>query len=391
MMATQHPQQETSRKTDATKPITDEDIQILVRHPDAERRAVVAQKICRRVRDHPLSKGERRIANEVLSFIADDAASLVRRALAITLKNSPELPRDVALKLAADIDSIAVPVLNFSPVFDDADLVEILKSRAAAKIMAVAKRPSVSGSVVENIVRYGDSKAVAEVAANDGAEISSEIASHMLDAYRDNDLIAQAFIRRRDLPIGIVEKLVAQISAEAALALTRRHAVPVELAIELANRARERATIDIIDQSTKTKDVALLVQRLSEEGRLTTSLIIRAAGCGEMRFVEHALAVKAGISHAKAALMVHDGGPFSLQALCKHAAISENSTRILRAACAIFRDLELSGTTYDRAYFREMMILRILTLPMSLDESDQLYFLEKLDGIEDDTPLSVMA
>jgi len=330
-------------------------------------------------------------ANEILGFIAEDAASLVRRALAITLKNSPELPRDIALKLAADIDSIAVPVLNFSPVFDDNDLVEILKSRAAAKVMAVARRPKVSGSVVENIVRYGDSRAVATLAANDGADISAELAAHMLDSYRDDDLIAQAFIRRRDLPFGIAEKLVAQLSAEAAIELTRRHAVPVELAIELASRARERATIAIIDQSTKTRDVALLIARLAQEGRLTESLIIRAAGCGEMRFVEHALAVKAGISHAKSALMVHDNGPFSLSALCKHAAISDNSAHILRAACVIYRDLELSGTTYDRAYFREMMVMRILTLPFTLGEADQLYFLEKLDGIEDSAPMSEMA
>ena len=378
-------------KIDATKPITDEDIRVLVRHPDVERRAVVAQKICRRVRDHPLSDEERKIANEVLEFIAEDAASLVRRALAITLKNSPSLPRDIALKLAADIDSIAVPVLNFSPVFSDADLVEVLKSRAAAKIIAVAKRPSVSGSVVENIVRYGDSKAVAEVAANDGAEISPEVATYMLEAYRDDDLISQAFIRRRDLPIGIVEKLVAQVSEEAALELTKRHAMPVELAIDLASRARERATIDIIDQSTKTKDIALLARRLNDEARLTPSLIIRAAGCGEMRFVEHALAVRANISHAKAALMVHDGGPFSLLALCKHAALEEASARVLRAACEIYRDLELSGKTYDRTSFRESMILRILTLPLSLDETDQLYFLEKLDGLEVDTPVSERA
>ena len=383
--------QKTSLAPDATKPITDEDISILVRHPDAERRAVIAQKICRRVRDHPLSPGERRIANEILGFIAEDAASLVRRALAVTLKNSPELPRDIALKLAADIDSIAVPILNFSPVFDDDDLIEILKSRAAAKIIAVAKRPRVNGSVVENIVRYGDSRAVAELAANDGAEISPELAAHMLEAYRNDDLITQAFIRRRDLPLGVVEKLVAQISAEAAVELTRRHAVPVELAIELASRARERATIDIIDQSTRTKDIALLVKRLQEEARLSESLIIRAAGCGEMRFVEQALAVKAGISHAKAALMVHDSGPFSLQALCKHGGISDHSARVMRAACAIYRDLELSGTTYNRAYFREMMVMRILTLPLSLSEADQLYFLEKLDGIDDGAPLSEMA
>jgi len=38
-----------------------------------------------------------------------------------------------------------------------------------------------------------------------------------------------------------------------------------------------------------------------------------------------------------------------------------------------------------------MMVLRILTLPLSLTDADQLYFLEKLDGIDDSSPLTEMA
>jgi uncharacterized protein (DUF2336 family) len=367
-------------KNHATKAVTNEDIRILVHSPDPEHRALAAQRVCRRVRDVALSERERIIAKDVLKIISEDAASLVRRALAVTLKNSPELPRELAVKLAEDIDSIAVPVLNFSPVLTDEDLVEVLKSRAAAKILAVARRPSVSGSVVENIVRYGDGKAVAELAANDGAEITADVAGRVLEAYRDDDLIAQAFIRRRDLPVSIIEKLITQVSQEAAIVLTRRHGLPVDLAVELASRTRERATIDIVDQSIKSREVGLLVSRLYEDGRLTDSLIMRAAGCGAMRFTEHALAIKAGISHAKAALMLHDTGPFSVAALCSHAGLSEANTRVMRAASVIYRDLELSGIVYDRNYFRELMIMRLLTLPLKLSDADQLYFLEKLDG-----------
>jgi len=100
-------------KDHATKSVTNEDIRILVHSPDTERRALAAQRVCRRIRDVALSERERIIAQDVLKIIAEDAASLVRRALAVTLKNSPELPRELAVKLAADIDSIAVPVLNF--------------------------------------------------------------------------------------------------------------------------------------------------------------------------------------------------------------------------------------------------------------------------------------
>lgn len=378
---TPHSAKSASATAVTAKAVTDEDVRVLVHSPNPEERALAAQRVCRRVRDVALTDTERQLAQDILALIANDAASLVRRSLAITLRNSTELPREIAVKLAADVESIAVPILNFSPVLTDDDLVEVLKSRASAKIMAVARRPSVSGSVVENIVRYGDGRAVAEVAANDGAQISSEMAQHVLEAYRDDDLVARAFIRRSDLPITIVEKLISQVSAEVAIALTRRHAVPVELAVKLASRTRERATIDIIDQSSRTRDVALLVRRLFEDGRLTDSLILRAAGCGEMTFVAHALARKAGIGHAKAALMLHDSGPFSAAALCGHAGLNDEMTRVMRAACVIYRDLELSGVLYDRAYFREIMILRLLTLPLDLSEADQLYFLEKLDGL----------
>ena len=84
---------------------SDEEIRQLVRGPTDEDRAVVAHRLCRRI-DAQLSDEERAAAAEVLRLMAADAAELVRRALAVTLRRSPHLPRDVALKLAADLDSI---------------------------------------------------------------------------------------------------------------------------------------------------------------------------------------------------------------------------------------------------------------------------------------------
>jgi len=312
----------------------------------------------------------------------------VRRALAVTLKNSPKLPRNIAVKLAKDIDTIAVPLLTHSPVFSDQDLIEILKSKAAAKVLAVAKRVSVSDHVVRAIIRFGDSRAVAEVAANDGALISEETASEMLDIYKNNDLIdqniiAKGMISRRDLPPRIVEKMISLVSEDVAIQLVKQHAVPVDLAIDLAGRTRERAVLDFVDQSWVSKDLSALITAIDGQGRLTASLIIRAAGCGQMRFVEQALAQLSGVSLRKSILMIHDGGPFGLKALCVRAGLNDNSTQIIRAACVIFRDLELSGMIYDRRHFQELMVERVLTLPFDLPEEEQLWFLEMLNGFSD--------
>ena len=370
-------------KNAAHKHFDTEDIRLAVRHPDETIRAMATQRLCREMRDNALSEVERDFSKKLLEYIAKDSAELVRRALAVTLKNSPKLPRDIAIKLAKDIDTIAVPVLTHSPVFTDQDLVEILKSKAAAKAIAVAKRISVSDHVAKAIIRFGDSYAVAEVAANDGALISEETASEMLDIYKNDDLIAQSMIERRDLPPRIVEKMISLVSEEVAAQLVKQHSVPIPIAIDLASRTRERALLDFVDQSWVAKDLAGLVKAIDEQGRLTTSLIIRAAGSGQIRFLEQALAHLSGVGMRKTVLMIHDGGPFGLQALCSRVGLDDHSIQIIRAACTIFRDLELSGLTYNRRSFKELMIERVLTLPFDLPEADQLWFLEVLDGFSD--------
>lgn len=367
----------------ALKNLKTEDVRNVVRHPDETVRAIAAQRVCRDIRSKILSDEERKFARKLLKYIAEDSAEMVRRALAVTLKNSPKLPRDVAVKLSEDIESVAVPVLTHSPVFTDEDLVEVLKSKAAAKIIAVAKRVSVSDHVARAIIRFGDSRAVAEVAANDGALISEQTASEMLDIYKNDDLIAESMISRRDLPPKIVEKMITLVSEDMAVRITKHHAVSPEVAIDLATRTRERATLDFIDQSWVSKDLKGLVSCIHAKGRLSASLLIRAVCSGQMRFAEHGLAILSGVSVRKAVLMIHDGGPFGLKALCLRAGLNENMAQVIRAAVMIYRDLELSGLDYDRTCFQELMIERVLTLPFELPETDQLWFLEKLDGFSE--------
>ena len=369
----------------ALKTLDVDDVKNVVRHPDASARAIAVQRVCRDIRTKTMSDAERAFAHKLLKHISEDSAEMVRRALAVTLKNSPKLPRDIATKLARDIESIAVPVLTHSPVFTDADLVEVLKSKAAAKAIAVAKRISVSDHVARAIIRFGDSHAVAQVAANDGALISEETASQMLDIYKNDDLIAESMIARRDLPPKIVEKMISLVSDEMVKKLTKLHGVSAEIAMDLASRTRERATLDFIDQAWVTQDLRGLVSRIHAERRLTTSLLLRAICSGQMRFAEHSLSILSGVSVQKAVLMIHDGGPFGLKALCVRAGLNAQTTQIIHAAVMIYRDLEQSGLDYDRSLFQDLMIERVLTLPFDLPEQDQLWFLEKLDGFNDVT------
>ncbi len=362
--------------------IRSEDIERLVSHPKRDVRAAVAQKICREIKDKALSVREQEITRRILQLIIKDAASMVRRALAITLKNSPNLPPDIARQLIRDVDSIATPVLTHSPVLTDEDLLEILRSKAAAKMMAISKRNVLNTDMVSAIIRYGDSRVVASVAANDGAQIDAQMGAHMLDKFHDNDLVKEGFIARRDLPPLLVEKLITMVSAQTARRLHEKHEVPLEIAIDIARNTCERASVDFVAQSWLSRDMAAFVSRLAREDRLTSSLIIRAACCGQMRFVEYALAERADISLGKAALMVHDSGPFGLKALCKRAELTEMQFVILRASVVIYRDFEMKGHMRSKAEYQNLMLERILTLPLTFEDADREYLFERLDKRE---------
>ncbi|HVY03190.1 MAG TPA: DUF2336 domain-containing protein, partial [Caulobacterales bacterium] len=120
--------------------LTEADIRTLIKGPTEDDRALAAQKICRCIDGLRLSGEERAHAETILKMMAEDAAASVRRALAVTLKNSPRLPRALARKLADDIDSIALPILQHSPALSDEDLIEIVRSAPPTKQVAVAKR-----------------------------------------------------------------------------------------------------------------------------------------------------------------------------------------------------------------------------------------------------------
>ena len=360
------------------KDLSEDDIRTAVRHPEVAVRAAATQRLCLHIR-RGLQADERDFALKILHHIMTDTASMVRRALAVTLRNSPELPRSIARKLIADIDNIAVPVLAESPVLTDDDLLMVLGSKAAAKVRAIAKRPNVTGQIVDEVVRLGDNIAIANIAANDGADLSEATASKILNLYHSNDLIKNAFINRHDLPPVIIEKLLTLVSEETAWQINKRHSLPVDIAIDLATRARERASMELFDQVWISRDLMGLVRRIHEQGRLTTSLIVRAAGCGLMAFVEHALAVRANVPFGKARLMLHDSGPFGIKAIGNRAGLNQFQVRALHAACIIHRDLEDASYIQTREQFQVRMIERLMSLSLPWDSTEEAWFMERLD------------
>ena len=324
-----------------------------------EDRALATQAIGRTVRDLELTDDERRFAAQLFDHLSRDVCEEVRRALAVTLRASPNLPRAIATRLIADVDSIAVPVLSDSPVVTDDDLIEVLRSRASAKIRAIASRGEVSERLSGAVISFGDGPSVAALAANDGALISEVDAGRLVKLALNDDLIREAALSRQDMPQALAASLIDRQVDAAEQRLAPE--TPLASSITLATRSRARAS-----WSSETWGASALqayVDALIDRDGLDEAVMARAAGQGDWRFLQLALAKLSGVSASKAGLMAFDPKPFGLLALCKRAGLSDAARALIVVSANAFRDFERRNAPVERRRFQQMMVERIATHP----------------------------
>ena len=371
--------------------LTDEDIRTLVKGATSDERALAARKLCISMDGATLSDEDRALAGDILRVMAADAAELVRKAIAETLQASPVVPRDVALKLARDVEAVSLPMLAFSPAFSDADLAEIVRLGGPVRQVAIAKRPALSEVVTDTLAEHGGERALTIACANPGAAFSEHGLSRVVDRFETSERVLAAMAYRNALPLAITERLVMLVTDQVRDHLMAHHAVTPEVALEIATGAGERATVDIVDQAGRTADVKGLVSHLQSEKRLTASLLLRALAHGHMTFFEWGVAELAGVPHHRTWLMIHDAGPLGLRAIYERAGLPARLFPAFRAAVDTFHSMEFDGGARDHERFQERMLQRFLTQPASAAREDVDYLLERMGRAPELEPLALSA
>src|ERR1700760_3890155 len=91
-----------------------QDVARLVSEPSAATRTEIAGKVAAELAGAGLTETEIAVAKDTVRMLARDIEATVRASVAEGLRHSRNLPHDVALKLAEDIDQIAMPLLTDS-------------------------------------------------------------------------------------------------------------------------------------------------------------------------------------------------------------------------------------------------------------------------------------
>lgn len=358
--------------------LTDEDIRTLMRGTTPDERAAAARKLCITMDRTPLGDEERALAADILRVVAADAAEMVRKSIADELRASALVPRDVALRLARDVESISLPLLSFSPAFTDDDLAEIVRLGGPVRQVAIARRPALAAVVTDSLAEHGGQRAVAAACANPGARFSEHGLQRVVDRFDNSEPVLTAMAYRRALPLAVTERLVALVGGQVREHLLRDGALSPQAALELAVGGAERATVDLVEEAGRTADVRGFVAHLRAGKRLTPSLLLRALAHGHMTFFEWAVAELAQVPHHRTWLMIHDAGPLGLRAIYERAGLPARLFPAFRAAVDTFHALEFDGGPRDRERFQEAMLQRFLTQPQPASRDDVDYLLSRM-------------
>ncbi len=363
--------------------LSKEDVSRLMIQPSTKARVEVAAKLGHTLEDAGLSETELVLAQDIIRHMAADIAVDVRASLARSVKNAKKLPHDVALRLAKDVEEVSLPVLEFSTLFTDEDLISIVKSHSPEKQEAIARRETVSEEVSSVIVEEGAEEAVSTLVSNKNAHIPDKSLERVTERFADNQIINSNLVKRDHLPLAVAERLVGRVSDALKDYIVAHHALPQSVVSDVISQSREQSTVSLLGISKNEDDIEKLVQQLKETDRLTPSLIIRALCVGDIPFFEASMAVLAGIVLHNARILIHDAGKLGLKSLYDKTGLPQGMFPIIRVALEVVKELQMDGEEYAQARYRAQVIERILTQYQDFNADDLNYLLDKLSDLVD--------
>jgi uncharacterized protein (DUF2336 family) len=331
-----------------------------IRTAPAGERAEATRSLARAWLISDLSQDDRAAAEGALLMLLDDASPLVRQAMAEVFARSAQAPAAIVQALSLDQPSVALPVLEHSPLLIDADLVDIVATGDCDIQCAIARRTNLPASVCAAIAEVGTAAAALELIENAHAELAPFSWDRIVERHGHLAAIRESMLVLEDLPAATRAALVAKLSETLAQFVVARNWLSPDRALRIATEARDRSTVNIAAGS-RGEDMGGLVRHLRASGQLTAGLILRALLSGNLELLDHALSELSGLPQARVSALLHDHSGVSLHALLKRAGLPESTFAAFRVALEASHEIGYVGTQAGAARLRRRMVERVLT------------------------------
>ena len=299
---------------------------ILADDVDPAVRSELALKIGRLLPDLLASERERvcALTLETLQKLADDQLPRVRAILTEEIAGLDCVPKDVVLKLARDAEeTVCVPILEYSPLLSDNDLVEIIATaRAQSALAAVARRRGVSEAVSDAIVASLDIPSVAALLANPKARIREEALEKIVDHAETIEQWHGPLAMRTDLSLRALRRIAGFVGAALLERLCERHGLDDETQAHLNRCLRQRLERDDEKSRSDADGIRAEILRTYERGELTEEYVETAVLTSQREITLECLAVLAPAQRLTVDKIFASRSAKAITALCWQAGLS---------------------------------------------------------------------
>jgi len=235
------------------------------------------------------------------SEIEQRARGLLSRRLA-PIRNAP--PNVIRVLAFDDAIEVAGPVLTQSTRLDDQTLVEIVKTKGQAHMLAISQRGVLNEVVTDALVELGNREVVLNALDNFGASFSDRGFSVLVSRSQGDDMLAEFVGSRPEIPsdllVGLVAKASQAVRSKLEAAHPRAKAEVRRAVAEAAGHVKSQflsaaldytaaiAMVERLQQSEQLNEAVLA--RFAKSGAYAETIAALAAMCGlPVKFVEQAM------------------------------------------------------------------------------------------------------
>ncbi|MDA1022833.1 MAG: DUF2336 domain-containing protein [Proteobacteria bacterium] len=243
----------------------------------------------------------RQLTYETLEMLARDQVTRVRQILAEALKDVADAPPAVIRRLARDAELVVSgPVLQFSPVLNDEDLLEIiLNNPASDSLSAISMRGNLGDPVTDAIAATDNENAIALLLGNHSAQIREETLDALIARAPDVEPWHEPLVQRPALYGKAAGKLARFVAHNLLDQLSQRDDLPPdvldEVRLVVERRLQEEPPQLPEEEQSAAEEATIRVQELLSAGELDEAVVAQAARAGDREFSIAALAALSGI------------------------------------------------------------------------------------------------
>jgi len=278
---------------------------ILAEDEVEEIRRELAAKICRLVPEIDPSQSDTvaQMVMEIVEVLARDKAKQVRRIIAEEIKHIDYMPAKLIDRLAHDAEAIvAAPVLEYSPLLNDMQLVEIIRSGIeGGALRAIARRKTIGARVSKELVRLGEAGITKALLENKSAAIDEPDMLSVGDMAETELSVRESMIERDDLTLATIRRISAFVSSAVFERLAKRYKKLGEDALdEIKKDVQQRIMKGEADtKSLPGEGARERAEALFKKDKLDEETIVEAIDEGERLFVIHSIALLTGLPWEK--------------------------------------------------------------------------------------------